>query len=137
MFCFKFISYIALTYYDINDETSKTEKQVNTSFVSTKIQFDLFRMRGVLMVKYLIWLDYQIINIRFFPEMKQNNKKSPKTINIIIMKRSTLIIFVSIIFFAISCLTYFGMFIFLKDQTTTVQNVTVTSEGPIRQVIKI
>ena len=40
LFCFKFISYIALTYYDINDETSKTEKQVNTSFVSTKIQFD-------------------------------------------------------------------------------------------------
>ena len=101
------------------------------------MKFDLFRMRGVPMVKNLISLDFQlVINIRFFAEMKQNNKKSPKTVNIIIMKRSTLIIFVSMIFFAVSCLTYFGMFIFLKDQTTTVQNVTVTSEGPIRQVMK-
>ena len=42
LFCFKLISYIALTYYDIYDETSKTEKQVNISCISTKIQFDLF-----------------------------------------------------------------------------------------------
>ena len=46
-----------------------------------------------------------------------------------------LIILVSTVFFAISCMTYFGMFIYLKNQVTTVQNVTVTSEGPIREVV--
>ena len=47
-----------------------------------------------------------------------------------------LIISVSLLFFTIFYLTYFGMFFFLKNQTTTVQNVTVSSEGPIRQVLK-
>ena len=89
------------------------------------------------MVKNLISLDYQLSISYFFPEIKQNNKKSPKTINIIIMKDyHIMIIFVSMIFFVVSCLTYFGMFIFMKGQTTTVQNVTVSSKGPIRQVIK-
>ena len=46
-----------------------------------------------------------------------------------------LIISVSLLFFTIFYLTYFGMFFFLKNQTTTVQNVTVSSEGPIRQVV--
>ena len=34
-------------------------------------------------------------------------------------------------------LTYLGMFIFLETHTTTVQNLTVSSEGPIREVGKI
>ena len=48
------------------------------------------------------------------------------------MKKSMLITFVTLIFFTVSCLTYFGMFILLKNQTTTVQNVTVSGDGPIR-----
>ena len=72
----------------------------------------------------------------FFTEIEQrDNKKKPKIVSAI-AKKSILIIFVSLVFFTISYLTYLGMFIFLKNQTTTVQNVTVSSEGPIREVEK-
>ena len=53
-----------------------------------------------------------------------------------IIKKSMVICLVSMIFLTICYLTYLGMFIFLKNQTVTVQNVTVSSEGPIRKVVK-
>ena len=53
-----------------------------------------------------------------------------------IIKKSLLILFVSVIFLTMCYLTYLGMFVFLKNQTTTVQNVTVSSEGPIRKGLK-
>ena len=53
-----------------------------------------------------------------------------------IIKKSLLILFVSVIFLTMCYLTYLGMFVFLKNQTTTVQNVTVSSEGPIRKGFK-
>ena len=61
----------------------------------------------------------------------QKDTKKPKIVCSIIQK-SLLVIFVSMIFFTISFLIYLGMFVFLKNETTTVQNVTVSSEGPIR-----
>ena len=66
---------------------------------------------------------------------KKKEEKKTKIVSLII-KKSMLIIFVSMIFLTISYLIYLGMFIFLKTQTTTVQNVTVSSEGPMRRVIK-
>ena len=53
-----------------------------------------------------------------------------------IIKKSLLILIVSVIFLTMCYLTYLGMFVFLKNQTTTVQNVTVSSEGPIRKGLK-
>ena len=54
-----------------------------------------------------------------------------------IIKKSMVILLVSMIFLTICYLTYLGMFIFLKNQTTTAQNLTVSSQGPIRKVVKI
>ena len=63
-----------------------------------------------------------------------DNKKLKRASSII--KKSTLILLVSVIFLTMCYLTYLGMFVFLKNQTTTVQNVTVSSEGPIRKGLK-
>ena len=54
-----------------------------------------------------------------------------------IIKKSMVILLVSMIFLTICYLTYLGMFIFLKNQTSTAQNLTVSSQGPIRKVVKI
>ena len=63
------------------------------------------------------------------------DKKKVKIASSII--KSMVILLVSMIFFTICYLTYLGMFIFLKNQTATVQNLTVSSQGPIRKVVKI
>ena len=69
---------------------------------------------------------------------KVSNPKDKKKLKIAssILKKSVVILLVSMIFLTIGYLTYLGMFIFLKNQTATVQNVTVSSEGPIRKVVK-
>ena len=66
---------------------------------------------------------------------KMKDKKKPQIVRSIIQK-CMLVVFVSMVFLTISFMTYLGMFVFLQNQTTTVENVTVSSEGPIRQVIK-
>ena len=65
-------------------------------------------------------------------KQKDNQKKLVSST----IKKSMLILFVSMIFLTISYLTYFGMFVFLKNRITTVQNVTVGGDGPIRKVLK-
>ena len=65
--------------------------------------------------------------------VSKDDKKKLKIVMPII-KKSLLIVFVTMIFWTITYLTYLGMFVFLKNQTTTVQNVTVSSKGPIRKV---
>ena len=67
---------------------------------------------------------------------KRKDKEKPKFSGSSIIKNSLLIILVSTIFFTCSFLIYLGMFVFLKTHTETVQNVTVRSEGPIREVGK-
>ena len=66
---------------------------------------------------------------------KMKDKKKPQIVSSIIQK-CMLVVFVSMVFLTISFMTYLGMFVFLQNQTTTVENVTVSSEGPIRQVMK-
>ena len=66
----------------------------------------------------------------------KDKKKKKLKIASSILKKSIVILFVSMIFWTLCYLTYLGMFIFLKNQTATVQNVTVSSEGPIRKVVK-
>ena len=65
---------------------------------------------------------------------KQKDNQNQKKLVSSTIKKSMLILFVSMIFLTISYLTYFGMFVFLKNRITTVQNVTVSGDGPIRKV---
>lgn len=67
---------------------------------------------------------------------KQKDNQNQKKLVSSTIKKSMLILFVSMIFLTISYLTYFGMFVFLKNRITTVQNVTVSGDGPIRKVLK-
>ena len=95
--------YIALTYFDINDETRDNETEDESN------------------------VDGKVSN----PEDKKKLKIASS-----IIKKFMVILLVSMIFLTICYLTYLGMFIFLKNQTATVQNVTVSSQGPIRKVVK-
>ena len=69
---------------------------------------------------------------------KVSNPEDKKKLKIAssIIKKSMVILLVSMIFLTICYLTYLGMFIFLKNQTSTAQNLTVSSQGPIRKVVK-
>ena len=69
---------------------------------------------------------------------KVSNPKDKKKLKIAssILKKSMVILLVSLIFLTIGYLTYLGMFIFLNNQTATAQNITVSSEGPIRKIVK-
>ena len=67
---------------------------------------------------------------------KQKDNQNQKKLVSSTIKKSMLILFVSMIFLTISYLTYFGMFVFLKNRITIVQNVTVSGDGPIRKVLK-
>ena len=81
LFWFKFIFFVALTCYDINDETDETKKkQVNISCISTKMKFNLFRIRRVLMVKNLISMNYQLSISDFLQKLNRIRTKTTQAI---------------------------------------------------------
>ena len=63
----------------------------------------------------------------------KNNKKKPKTKCTTIMS-CFLIIFLSLIFLAVTFLTYFGLYVALNNLTRPAQTVTVSSDGPASEM---
>ena len=63
----------------------------------------------------------------------KNNKKKPETKCTPIMS-CFLIIFLSLIFLAVTFLTYFGLYVTLSNLTRPAQTVTVSSDGPASEM---